>query len=69
MQKQKVRFHRAISWTSQGYHPYEVQIDKEIAESISCPVCGQPMQYEGWKNKESYIALGVCPRCGTEVAF
>ena len=47
------------------------EIDRPIAEAMTCKRCRCKMRYEAYHRREtgSYIALAVCPNCGAEVEF
>lgn len=45
------------------------EIDQEIAEAATCPACGGPCGYRGFKRPGSYLAYHVCRRCGTATEF
>lgn len=47
------------------------QIDAEIAESINCPDCGQPMRFDSHfvRQPRVYRAFAVCRECRNSVEF
>jgi len=45
------------------------EIDTQVAESYSCPKCGNHCHYEGWHKEGSYLAFVVCDVCGYSVEF
>ena len=53
-----------------GAPSWEIEeLDGEIAESMTCPLCGGSCRYEPYHKEGSYIALAVCNDCGHEQAF
>ena len=45
------------------------EIDRPIAEAMTCRKCKTKMRYEAYHRQGSYIALAVCPKCGREIEF
>ena len=70
--------HSIAYMAAQGYHfgaPTQEaeEIDVQVAESLRCPRCGDPMRYAGYHRQTrgytEYVALAICSRCGYAVSF
>lgn len=53
-----------------GYNPWHNSIDYEAAAESPCELCGHKgLDFRGFQQRGSFVAISICPECGNQAEF